>query len=175
MAVMETWEVLSDAFGRIETVVSGVLEGLELDKVNWRPGGEGNSIAWLLWHLARIQDEQIAEVAGIDGIWSAAGYAPRFAFALDEKDTGYGHSPQQVDAVQLKDLDLLRQYHEAVLAQSLGFLRGLDNVELDKIVDDHWDPPVTLGVRLVSIVDDCLQHAGQAAYIKGLADGLWRK
>lgn len=166
--------MLDDAFGRIDTVVSGVLEGLDQGKVNWRPGGVGNSISWLIWHLVRIQDEQIADVAGGDSVWRTAAYAPRFAFALDEADTGYGHSSLQVDAVRVTDLELLREYHQAVLAQSLGFLRGLDNAEFNKIVDERWDPAVTLGVRCVSIVDDCLQHAGQAAYVKGLADALWR-
>lgn len=174
MAVMETWKVLTDAFGRIGTVVSAVLADLDPDKLNWRPGGAGNSIAWLVWHQARIQDEQMAQVAGLEGRWSAGGYAGRFGFALDPADTGYGHDSRQVDAVQVADVALLREYHEAVLAQSLAFLRNLDGMEFDRIVDEAWDPPVTLGVRCVSIVDDCLQHAGQAAYVKGMAVELWR-
>ena len=36
------------------------------------------------------------------------------------------------------------------------------------MVDEHWDPPVTAGVRLVSVIGDALQHLGQAAYVKGL-------
>lgn len=175
MAVMETWEVLTDAFGRIDAAVSPVLAGMDPDKLNWRPGGTGNSIAWLIWHQARIQDEQIAQLAGIDGIWRAGGYAGRFGFSLDPDSTGYGHDSRQVDAVQVADAGLLREYHQAVLAQSLAFLRNLDSAEFDRIVDEAWDPPVTLGVRCVSIVDDCLQHAGQAAYIKGMAGELWRK
>ncbi len=175
MTVMETWEVLTDAFGRIDVVVTAVLEGLDLDKVNWRPGGVGNSIAWLVWHLARIQDEQIAAAAGTDSMWHTGNYAERFAFPLDADDTGYGHSARQVDAVQVTELGLLDEYHDAVLQQSLRCLRDLDNAQLNHIIDEHWEPPVTLGVRLVSIVDDCLQHAGQAAYVKGLADGLWHK
>lgn len=169
MASMETSELLEDAFGRIGTIVSGVLEGLEADKANWRPGGTGNSIAWLVWHLSRGQDEQIADVAGLDSAWNRGGYAGRFGFALDPEDTGYGHSTAQVDAVRVESVELLSEYHEAVIAQSLGYVRGLDAQALDRIVDKRWDPPVTLGVRLVSIVDDCVQHGGQAAYVKGLA------
>ena len=44
-------------------------------------------------------------------------------------------------------------------------LEGLAPDDLDRVVDRRWDPPVTLGVRLVSIADDSLQHAGQAAYV----------
>ncbi|WP_104110270.1 DinB family protein [Arthrobacter sp. N199823] len=165
---MRTSELLTDAFGRIGTIVGGVLDGLEPQKANWRPGGSGNSIAWLVWHLSRGQDEQIADVAGSPSIWRSGGYAARFAFELNPDDTGYGHSTEQVSAVHVDSMDLLREYFEAVLARSLEYVGGLADAELERIVDERWDPPVTLGVRLISILDDCVQHGGQAAYIKGL-------
>lgn len=168
MSGMEPSELLVDAFGRIDGIVSGVLAGLAPNKANWRPGGTGNSITWLVWHLNRGQDEQIADVAGIGSVWHREGFAARFGFALDPADHGYGHTSTQVDAVRVDSLDLLREYHDAVQAQSLAYLRGVDAAELERIVDRSWDPHVTLGVRLVSIVDDCVQHGGQAAYIKGL-------
>ena len=156
MAVMEPSELLDDAFGRIGGIVFGVLDGLTPARANWRPDGAGNSITWLLWHLSRGQDEQVADVAA------------RFGFALDPADHGYGHSSEQVDAVRVDSLELLREYHDAVLAQSRGYVRGLDAAALDRVVDSRWDPPVTLGVRLVSILDDSVQHGGQAAYVRGL-------
>ncbi|MGA7204730.1 MAG: DinB family protein [Specibacter sp.] len=165
---MRSSELLSDAFDRIDDIVLRALKGVDMDKLNWRPGGRGNSIAWLLWHLCRAQDEQIADVAGTESVWKSGGYAPRFGFALDAGDTGYGHSSEQVSAVHLESTELLLEYHRAVLAQSLGYVQDLDDAELDRIVDRRWDPPVTLGVRLISIVDDCVQHGGQAAYIAGL-------
>ena len=165
---MESSELLEDAFGRIGTGVEAVLDGLEPERLNRRPGGSGNSIAWLLWHLARAQDEQLADVAGAESVWSSGGYAERFGFDLDPADTGYGHTSEQVSAVHLDSTGLLRECHQAVLAASLEFVRGLDGAALDAVVDRSWNPPVTLGVRLVSIVEDCLQHGGQAAYIKGL-------
>lgn len=168
MASMESAELLDDAFGRIGTIVYGVLDGLEPERANGRPGGTGNSITWLVWHLSRVQDEQIADVAGLESVWNRGGYAQRFGFALDPADHGYGHSSAQVDAVRVESLELLREYHDAVLAQSLNYVRGLGSAELDRIVDKQWNPPVTLGVRLISILDDCLQHGGQAAYVKGL-------
>ena len=165
---MKSSELLADAFGRIDGIVAGVLKGLEPGQANWRPGGTGNSIAWLVWHLCRAQDEQIAHVAGLESVWSSGEFAARFGFDLDPASTGYGHSTEQVAAVQIDSSALLSVYHEAVLAQSLEFVRGLEDADLDQIVDRQWSPPVTLGVRLVSIFDDCLQHGGQAAYVKGL-------
>ena len=165
---MEPSELLDDAFGRIGGIVSGVLDGLTPARANWRPDGAGNSITWLLWHLSRSQDEQIADVAGHVPVWRRDGYAARFGFALDPADHGYGHSSEQVDAVRVDSLELLREYHDAVLAQSRAYVRRLDAAALDRVVDSRWDPPVTLGVRLVSILDDSVQHGGQAAYVKGL-------
>ena len=101
-------------------------------------------------------------------MWRRDGYAARFGFALDPADHGYGHSSEQVDAVRVDSLELLREYHDAVLAQSRAYVRRLDAAALDRVVDSRWDPPVTLGVRLVSILDDSVQHGGQAAYVKGL-------
>lgn len=170
MAGMEPAELVADAFGRIDGIVSGVLSGLTPDKANWRPGGAGNSITWLVWHLNRAQDEQIAAVADVDSVWRRDDYATKFGFALDPADHGYGHSSEQVDAVRVESLELLREYHAAVQTQGLSYVGGLECADFDRIVDRSWDPPVTLGVRLVSIVDDCVQHGGQAAYIKGLPD-----
>lgn len=110
----------------------------------------------------------MAHAAGLESVWHSGGYAARFGFDLDPASTGYGHSSQQVDAVRLESANLLRQYHQAVLAQSLDFVGSLADADLDRIVDKRWNPPVSLGVRLISIADDCVQHGGQAAYIKGL-------
>ena len=47
-------------------------------------------------------------------------------------------------------------------------MSGLTDADLPRVVDERWDPPVTLGVRLVSVISDCLQHAGQAAFVRGI-------
>ena len=52
---------------------------------------------------------------------------------------------------------------------TLEYIAGVTDAELARIVDENWEPPVTASVRLVSIIDDCAQHLGQAAYIEGIA------
>jgi hypothetical protein len=168
MGTMKPSDLLADAFDRIGEKVAGVLGGLTAEALNWRPAGTGNSIAWLAWHIARVQDEQVADVAGLESVWTQGGYAERFGFAIGPNDTGYGHSPEQVGAVRVEAPELLLEYHQAVQEMCLRFVRGVGEAELDRIVDRRWDPPVTMGVRLVSVLDDCMQHAGQAAYVKGL-------
>lgn len=143
-----------------------VLDGLDAEHANARPEGIGNSVAWLLWHAARVQDDHLAGVTGEPQVYPA--WAERFALDLPVEDTGYGHTSEQVDAVRVTDPALLVDYQAAVHAATLRYLDGVDAAELDRIVDRRWTPPVTAGVRLVSVIGDCLQHLGQAAYVKGL-------
>jgi hypothetical protein len=164
---MKSNELLLDAFGRIREIVETTLEGLDDGALTSRPGGTGNSIAWLIWHLGRVEDTQVAEAAGVEQVWTAQGFVARFNLPLRARDTGYGHSSDQVDAVRASP-ELLLEYYGAVHQQTANFVRTLGDGDLDRVVDTRWDPPVTLGVRLVSTIADCLQHAGQAAYAKGL-------
>jgi Protein of unknown function (DUF664) len=55
----------------------------------------------------------------------------------------------------------------AVQVDSGELLVGYYDADLARIVDRSWDPPVSLGVRLVSVIADDLQHAGQAAFVRG--------
>jgi uncharacterized damage-inducible protein DinB len=165
---MRSAEILVDAFGRVRGVVDDVLAGLTADDLAHRPGGSGNSIGWLVWHLTRIQDDHVADAAGLDQLWTAAGWVKEFGLPFDESATGYGQSTAEVDAVRVASAELLGQYHAAVHEQTVRYVGGLTDAELDRVVDPRWDPPVTLGVRLVSVASDDLQHAGQAAFVRGL-------
>ncbi|MGM1062866.1 mycothiol transferase [Saccharothrix sp. Mg75] len=160
-------DVLVDGFGRVRESVERVLDGLDRDRLAHRVDGSANSIAWLVWHLTRVQDDHVAEVAGAEQVWTAGGWAGRFDLPLPPEDTGYGHSGDQV-ALVVAPADLLLGYHRAVHEATTTYLRGVTSAELGKVVDDSWDPPVTLAVRLVSVVEDDLQHVGQAAFARGL-------
>ncbi|MGW7319796.1 mycothiol transferase [Streptomyces sp. NPDC054854] len=164
---MKATDVLVDGFGRVREVVHEVVEGLSAEELNARLDPETNSISWLVWHLTRVQDDHLADAAGTDQLWSAGGWAERFALDLPADATGYGHGPREVAAVRVDSGELLLGYHDAVHERTLSHLRGLTAADLDRVVDDRWDPPVTLAVRLVSVLSDDLQHAGQAAFVRG--------
>jgi uncharacterized damage-inducible protein DinB len=164
---LRTSELLLDAFRRVKEGVHEVLEGMSEEELNYRVDSEANSIAWLVWHLTRVQDDHVCEVAGTDQSWVSAGWAERFGLKLDIGDIGYGHKPDEVAAVRAGARDLAG-YHDAVFEQSAKYLQSLGDDDLDRVVDRRWDPPVTLGVRLVSVVADDLQHVGQAAFVRGL-------
>ncbi|MER6425057.1 DUF664 domain-containing protein [Streptomyces sp. NPDC001137] len=165
---MHAKDILIDGFNRIQEEVHAAVEGLGPDDLSARPLEAGNAIAWLVWHLTRVQDDHMADAFGLDQVWLAQDWEKRFGLDLPRRDTGYGHSSAKVAKVRVDSGDLLTGYYDAVHEQSLGALRELAAKDLERIVDENWDPPVTLGVRLVSILSDDLQHVGQAAYVRGL-------
>ncbi|MEU2390596.1 DinB family protein [Streptomyces sp. NPDC007369] len=167
---MKATRVLADGYGRIQEVVHEAVEGLSAEELNARIDPHANSITWLVWHLTRVQDDHIADAAGREQVWTAQDWAARFALPLPAEDTGFGHGAKQVGSVRVDSGKLLLDYFDAVHEQSLGFIRGLAAADLERIVDEGWDPPVTLGVRLVSVLADDLQHAGQAAYVRGVLE-----
>jgi hypothetical protein len=163
-------ELLVDAFSRIREGVHEVVGGLTADELSHQPAPGANSIAWLVWHLTRIQDDHVAEVAGREQVWAEDGWARRLALPFTPRDTGYGHTPEQVAGVRVSSGELLTGYFDAVHERTLEFVAGLGPGDLDRVVDERWDPPVTLGVRLVSVLNDDDQHVGQAAYVRGLLE-----
>jgi hypothetical protein len=163
---MDARALLTDGFGRIRDLYVAVADGLDDDALNHRPDGTGNPIGWLLWHLARVQDDHLAGLTGDGQVWPA--WSGRFGLPVEDSDIGYGHSSAQVASVQIGDAGLLAGYHAEVHQRTLEYLARVDADELDRVVDRRWNPPVTAGVRLVSMEGDCLQHLGQAAYVKGL-------
>jgi uncharacterized damage-inducible protein DinB len=164
---MDARDLLVDNFGRIRERYVGVAKDLDLEAAHYRPSGSGNSIVWLLWHTARVQDDHIAGASGGEQAWHDV-WADHFDLPFDKRDIGYGHTSKEVDAVRVERIEDLVEYHEAVHRLTLAYLDRVDADELDRVVDRNWDPPVTAGVRLVSLIGDCLQHLGQAAYVKGL-------
>jgi uncharacterized damage-inducible protein DinB len=169
---MQPQELLVELYDRIPPLVQEVAKGLTVEQLQWRPSPGANTIAWLLWHLVRVQDHHLSELIGGQQIWVSEDWASRFGLDPNPNNTGYGHSPGEVSAVRPDGPEALTGYCEAVAARSRSFLEGLESADLDRVVDRRWDPPVTMGVRLVSVADDDLQHAGQAAYARGLLDRM---
>ncbi|MBV8350482.1 MAG: mycothiol transferase [Mycolicibacterium sp.] len=161
-------ELLRDLFTRLIEHVDNLTDGLADEVSFWRPTPKANSIAWLIWHSARVQDVQISDLAKTQDVWTGRRWVDRFRMDLPPDDTGYGHSPDDVAKVR-PAADLLAGYYHAVHEMTLNFVNALTVADLERIIDRGWNPPVTAGARLVSIVDDCAQHLGQAAYVRGIA------
>ncbi len=168
---MHSSDLLADAFGRISEGVDQVVEGLDADQLAWRPGDRGNSVAWLVWHLTRVQDNHVSAVASTEQAWTAAGWADQLGLPFDPAATGYGQSPDDAAQVRVASGATLLAYHHTVHQRTIRYVHGLGDDDLERIVDESFSPPVTLGVRLISVISDDLQHLGQAAYVRGLLPG----
>lgn len=165
---MDVSDLLLELYGRVPPLVADAVDGLGPEDLARSPAPGINSIGWLTWHLARVQDHHVAELLGEDQIWVRGDHAGRFGLEPDPDDIGYGHTPEQMRSVRPDGPDAVTGYLTVVDERVRGLLATVGSDDLARIIDRRWDPPVTLGVRLVSVADDSLQHAGQAAYLRGL-------
>jgi hypothetical protein len=167
---MTSAELLVDGFGRIRETVADVLSGLTSDHLAHRIDADANPISWLVWHLTRVQDDHVAKAFGVVQVWSSGGWAKRFGLPEGTMETGYGHTTGQVAAVSCTtaSVSLLIGYHEATYAQTVRLISAVTGADLDRVVDSRWTPPVTLGMRLVSVLNDDMMHVGQATYAHGI-------
>ena len=167
---MTSADLVVDAFGRIRETVSDTIYGLTPTQLGYRVEVDANPIAWLVWHLTRIQDDHVAAAFGVPQVWQTGGWAARFGLHAESMEIGYGHNKLQVAAVAdaVSSSGVLADYHEATYEQNVKLVSGITDADLDRVVDTSWRPPVTLGVRLVSVINDAMQHAGQAAYVRGI-------
>lgn len=174
---MEWNDLLADGYGRVLEVLERVLKGLTQDDLNWQPRPECNSIGWLTWHLTRLQDDHIASLMSEEQLWTGDGWHARFDRPAEAKDLGFGQSPEQVAAFQSPDVETFLDYHRAVLERSKRYFLTLSAADLDRKLDEPWFQPLpTVGVRLISVLGDSLQHAGQAAYVRGQLQGRgWQR
>jgi hypothetical protein len=165
---MDVAALLIELYGRIPPLAQDAVEGADLATLTKSPSPGANTIAWLVWHSARVQDHHVSELIDAEQVWISDDWARGFGLDPDPSNTGYGHSAADVVAVRPERPEVLFEYLDAVDRRTISLLETVTPGELDRIVDRRWDPPVTLGVRLVSVADDCLQHLGQAAYVRGL-------
>jgi hypothetical protein len=164
---MTSAKLLVDAFGRIREVVHRVVGSLSSEQLAFRvdPRGEPGRLAGV------APDPDPGRPSGrrlrAEQVWTSQGWVEQFGLPFP-RDTGYGHRANDVAAVQLGSGELLVGYHDAVHEQTTRYVKDLSDADLAHIVDRSWDPPVTLGVRLESVISDDLQHAGQAALVRGI-------
>ena len=164
---MNAIEILIDTAGRPLEALEATRDRITAENLNAHPGHD-NSIAWLLWHTGREIDAQLAALSGGDEVWSAAGFRQRVGLGELGDGIGYGHTPEQARAVVAEDAQALVDYVEATTEALIEYLGGLSDEDLDDVVDASYDPPVSRGVRLVSIIDDAAQHIAQVAFVCGM-------
>ena len=168
---MDCKDLIVDGLNRVAEDFRRALEGLTAEQLGFRPAEHANSVAWLAWHLTRVMDDHVSELAGRPQAWISEGWHARFGKPGDMGDTGFGYGPAEVAALRPESVDVLLEYFAFVFERSTAYVQGVSCGDMDRVIDRRWDPPVTVGVRLVSVVNDCTQHVGQLAYLRGLIEG----
>ena len=168
---MDCKDLIIDGLNRVDENLRRALEGLTPDQLGFRPNESANSVAWLAWHLTRVEDDHISELAGRPQAWIEDRWHERFGKPGDMNDTGFGYDQAAVAAIRPESAQLLIDYYAAVHRRSLEYLQRISCADMDRVIDRRWDPPVTVGVRLISVVNDCSQHVGQLSYVRGLLEG----
>jgi len=166
---MEWRELIVDGYDRLSDLMKEVLAGLRVADLDWQPHRDCNSLGWTAWHLTRVQDSQIADLVGEEQLWLKDGWCKRFKRPADPDDTGYGHTSEQVRVFRSPSARTQLDYLRASVERTKQYLASLTPSDLDRELDEPWFQPLpTVGVRIVSILADCHQHAGEASYIRGL-------
>ena len=174
---MEGPALIADALGRVNSILHRALSGVPAETLCKMPSPDSNSMAWLAWHLTRVQDDHLSSLAGLPQLWISDGWHAKFGMPADEKETGTGHTLEQAAAFKVDSAAPLLAYNDAVYERSKAYLARLNPEDLDAVINEpQYDPPPTVGVRLVSVVSDNNQHAGQVAYLRGYFEGYgWRR
>jgi len=164
------YELLADGFGRVDETVTQVLHGLVAGDLSWRPDPQANPIGWLVWHLARVEDDHLADLAKRDQVWVEGGWQDELGLPYPAETVGYGQSSDEVGQFVVSGPEPLLGYYAAVHRRTLEILEPLTAADYERVLDERWDPPVTAAVRVVSVLNDITQHVGQAGYVRGLLD-----
>nr|WP_254456177.1 DUF664 domain-containing protein [Paeniglutamicibacter quisquiliarum] len=166
---------MRDGFGRIRDGLQRLLAEAEPRMLSFRASSHSNSMAWLIWHLTRIEDDHFTHLArALDGestleqCWIARDWVTRFNLPYRRLDTGFGHSSDQVADFGMYDAEYLLGYHRDVHEQAMGILSALPEADLSTVIDRRWNPPVTAGVRLISVLNETASHLGQAEFLRGI-------
>jgi hypothetical protein len=168
---MDCKDLVLDGFSRIHGIVNMSLKNMTAEQLVFRPEEQANTVAWLAWHLTRVQDDHVSDLAEREQAWIAGGWHTKFGKPAERKDTGFRYNADQVLSIKPDGPQLLLDYHNAVYARTCEYVGGISCADMDRVLNEpQWNPMPTVGVRLISVISDNTQHAGQIAYLRGIIE-----
>jgi len=167
---MNAKDIIVASLNQSQGYLNRSLEGLTQEDVAWRPTDECNSIAFILWHFAQVEDFFVNRVIRQKPrLYDSDGWAGRLGTPANE--SGYGYTVEQLRAWPVPDLGLLRAYADAVRKSTLDFLEQLPPEKTVELARPDR-PPDTIGGILSRIATEIALHTGQIDYLRGQRRGF---
>jgi len=167
---MEAKEIILKSLEESQEYLNKALDRLTEEEIAWAPGAESNSIAFILWHVARTEDTWVnGVIQGENEIYDAGGWQERLG--TPPKESGYSYTKEQLQAWPVPKLELLRGYADSVREKTMAVLQSITAEKLSETVGTG---PVrdTRGVILAHLITEIALHVGQIHYLHGLHRGL---
>jgi len=164
---MTATSILEDCFTRIHDSVHRILDDLTDEELHGEPHP---SIGWLAWRLTRVEDSNVTRLWTREQLWIGEGWADRFGMPPLPADFGRSmmHTREQVREFSASK-ELIFAYQDAAYAMVMEYLKATPPEEFDRELDEpQYNPRPTVGVRLISLVENGMQNTGQMGYLKGV-------
>ena len=159
---------LSECFEKLRRA----LDGLSEDELSWRPALESNTIDWLVWHMARAEDEWInTRLRNTEAIWVRDGLAERIG--SDDTGSGFGQSADEIRTMPAFDVPLVMEYYEAVRkGTSEYFANEMRDTDPLEAIPQSGKYTLTYGGVLGHLLCEEAEHLGQIEYLRGKMRGI---
>ncbi len=159
---------LNEAFDKLKRA----LDGLSEDELHWRPALESNTIDWMVWHMARVEDNWVnVRLRESESIWDRDGWAERCG--VEVPDNGYGQSAEEIRAIPPFNVPLVMDYYAAVRQGTTDYFENeMQEEDLNKEVPHARYDPINYAWVLGHLLCEEAEHLGQIEYLRGMMRGI---
>ncbi len=166
---MEAKELILRSLEQSQRFLTRALDGLTQEEVAWSPNAECNSIAFILWHMTRVEDLFVNRVIQREKeLYEAEGWQEKLGTPVK----AYGYTLEELKAWPVPKLEVLRAYANSVREKTLSFLQSVTPEKLSEEVIRPNRPPDSVGASLGHMSTEIALHVGQIAYLRGVQRGL---
>ena len=165
---MDAKEVILRSLEQSQGYLTQALDGLTQEEFAWSPTAECNNIAFILWHIARVEDFFVNRVIQREKeLHEAEGWQEKLGTPVK----AYGLTVEELQAWPVPKMEDLKVYANAVREKTLAFLGSIPPEKLDEVPRPDRSPD-SIGVTLGHMCTEVALHVGQICYLRGVQRGL---
>ncbi len=167
---MDAKQMVIASLNQSQGYLNRSLQGLTHEDVSWSPNEDCNSIAFIMWHTARVEDFFINRVMRRQAdLYGADGWQEKLG--TPAQDSGYGYTVEQLRSWPVPKLDVLKEYSDATRKSTLALLEEMSPEKMLELARPDR-PPDTIGSIFSRITTEIALHMGQIDYLRGLRRGF---